>query len=267
MDFGDFVFSKIAGPWTDFQRNCVDKEKAKKIAKSICFEVKTARTLALFPLSKRSTLKELKVFLRPYLGKKTVAKAIHASGGVVLLDRVQPGQVEALFKIARRDYFLNFGESQYRGLPRKILIEESLASLGQAPPTDYRFFCSRGKAWFGSADMGRFTDLRKFHFTVPNFSPVYIQTHGRFPDKLPARPSRFRQMVRIAEKLSKPFDFARIDLYQTPRGVYFGEFTFTPMAGIFRLSNPELSRWLARKALNPQSGSAFPEKWKGPPPR
>ena len=259
--FSDFVFSKTAGPWTPLQRDCVDKEKAKAIAKSLCPSVKTTRTLAALTLSPKTKLSEVQLFLRPYLGKRVVAKPTHSCGTVVLLDRVKPGQVEKLYRNAKREYFLDCGEGQYRGLPWKILVEESLAPQGQAPPTDYRFFCARGKAWFGSADMGRFVDLREFHFTVPRFAPVYIQTHGHFPARLPTRPPRFREMVRIAEKLSRPFDFVRVDLYQTPRGIYLGEFTFTPMAGLFKLSKPEISRWLLRKALDPKSLETFLDKW------
>ncbi len=177
------------------------------------------------------------------------------------MDRVQPGQVEKLFQIARRDHFLVGGEGQYRNLPRKILVEKSLAPKGQAPPADYRFYCSKGKAWFGAADVGRFVDLREYHFTVPRFAPVYVQTHGRLPLRIPTQPPRFREMIRIAETLSKPFDFVRVDLYQTSKGIYFGEFTFTPLAGYIKLSNVDLSRWLARKVLNPEGTADFPREW------
>jgi hypothetical protein len=259
--FADIIFSKTAGPWTEFQRRCVDKDQAKEIAKSLCPKVRTVPTLARLSLTGRTSLREVEVFLRPFMGKRLVAKPAHASGNVVLLDRVEPGQVEKLFRLARQDFFQFKGERQYRNLSRKILVEESLAPKGLASPTDYRFFCSRGKAWFGAADVGRFVDLREYHFTVPRFAPVYIQTHGRLPSRIPTRPRRFREMIEIAETLAKPFDFVRIDLYQTLKGIFFGEFTFTPMGGFFNLSNVDLSKWLARKALDPEATADLPRKW------
>ena len=39
-------------------------------------------------------------------------------------------------------------------------------------------------------------------------------------------------MVEIAEKLSKPFVFLRVDFYEIDGILYLGELTFTPTAGI-----------------------------------
>ena len=39
--------------------------------------------------------------------------------------------------------------------------------------------------------------------------------------------------------MSKPFDFVRVDLYLTPRGVRFGELTFTPAAALDNKRLPE----------------------------
>ena len=38
-------------------------------------------------------------------------------------------------------------------------------------------------------------------------------------------------MLEIARKLSKPFPFVRVDLYQIKDKVYFGELTFYPWSG------------------------------------
>lgn len=39
-------------------------------------------------------------------------------------------------------------------------------------------------------------------------------------------------MLTIAEKLSHEQNFVRVDLYQTDKGIYFGELTFFPEAGL-----------------------------------
>ena len=50
---------------------------------------------------------------------------------------------------------------------------------------------------------------------------------------LPEKPARLTEMLRVAEKLSEPFPFVRVDLYEHDGKVVFGELTFTPGAGIF----------------------------------
>ena len=39
------------------------------------------------------------------------------------------------------------------------------------------------------------------------------------------------RMIKISEKLSKAFDFVRIDLYSLKDRIYFGEFTHYPESG------------------------------------
>jgi len=45
------------------------------------------------------------------------------------------------------------------------------------------------------------------------------------------KPSRLEEMIIIAEKLSSPFDFVRVDLYAIKDRIYFGELTHYPASG------------------------------------
>lgn len=54
------------------------------------------------------------------------------------------------------------------------------------------------------------------------------------------RPSKLDEMLEISVKLSKPFKYVRIDLYEVDDGVKFGEFTFTPNSGIHQWNPKEL---------------------------
>ena len=51
----------------------------------------------------------------------------------------------------------------------------------------------------------------------------------------------------FADRLSKPFDFVRVDLYLTPRGVRFGELTFTPAAALDNKRLPETDLRFGRR--------------------
>ena len=44
-------------------------------------------------------------------------------------------------------------------------------------------------------------------------------------------PAEFKEMIRIAEVLSKNIPFVRIDLYLANHNIYFGEYTFFPASG------------------------------------
>lgn len=263
--FEDLIASRILDPGTARLGPYADKETAKGLAKALAPEVLITKTLAVLQLGPRSTLEELESFLRPHLGKERVAKPAHVSGKVLLLDRVKPGETSALLSAASQDHFYRGGEAQYRGLAKRILVEESLPLRHRAPPTDYRFHCVRGVPCFGAADAGRFVDLREHHFTVPDYRPVFVHARGNRPTFVPPKPPRFLQMLRIASKLAKPFEYVRIDLYQSPRGVHFGEFTFTPMIGCFKFTDPDFSKWLLARMLEPEKPRALPQKWRSLP--
>ena len=259
--FEDFVAERVLSPHTAGMGPYVDKEQAKDLARALAPGLRITPTVAVRKLEPRTTLREVEDFLKPFLGKRLAAKPTHGSGTVLLLDRLKAGNLKLFLQEARTNYFFRHGESQYRDLEPKILVEESLAPAGESPPTDYRFHCTRGVPWFGAADAGRFVDLREHHFTVPDYRPVFLQAQGKKPGRTPPRPPRFQEMLRAAARLSRPFEYVRIDLYQTPRGVHFGEFTFTPMAGLFKFLDPAFSQWLLARALQPEKVQPLPARW------
>ena len=74
---------------------------------------------------------------------------------------------------------------------------------------------------------------------------------GHRPDKPIVemeRPWHLEEMLEVARRLSGPFEFVRVDLYDTPKGVRFGELTFTPTNGNIRFFPPEWN-W---KILDPE---------------
>jgi hypothetical protein len=60
------------------------------------------------------------------------------------------------------------------------------------------------------------------------------------------KPDGFEEMKRISKKLSKNFSFIRVDLYNVDGKIYFGELTFFPTAGYFRLLPKSIDEELAR---------------------
>lgn len=67
-------------------------------------------------------------------------------------------------------------------------------------------------------------------------------------DYIDKKPKKFKEMIEIAETLSKEFPFVRIDLYYVNNRIYFGEITFTPNNGMMSI-NPiekdiEIASWI-----------------------
>ena len=65
------------------------------------------------------------------------------------------------------------------------------------------------------------------------------------------QPVNYGKMVELAEKLSAPLKFARIDFYEINGKIYFGEITFFPGNGMEEFSPEEwdyqLGSWMNLK--------------------
>lgn len=131
-------------------------------------------------------------------------------------------------------YGAKSGEYHYSLIEPKILIEELLADGGDSP-ADYCFDCYHG--------------AQGFECTVAISTPkasAYYDRHwhlleGGLPAELSARlvePENYTEMVRVAEALSRGFDFIRVDLYNVAGRIYFGELTCTPHAGFTSFDTP-----------------------------
>ena len=57
------------------------------------------------------------------------------------------------------------------------------------------------------------------------------RVNGKPPENQIKRPENLNELIQIAEKLSRPFKFVRVDLYSENEDIRFSELTFTPLAG------------------------------------
>jgi hypothetical protein len=48
------------------------------------------------------------------------------------------------------------------------------------------------------------------------------------------KPKNYKIMLELAEKLSEPFDYVRVDFYNIKGKIYFGELTHYPKSGILK---------------------------------
>ena len=257
--YRDFLNGRMIEPVTRSQREFVDKLEAKRAVGRICPELGVARVVDVLEVSRRTRRADVERFLAPHLGRRLVAKPTHASGVCVFLDRLGGDDVASLLAISVEDYYLLAGEALYRGLPRRILVEESLVDDDGNRPTDWRFACTRGVPWLGLADVHDGRTMHEHYFDVPSLALIHAPRVGTplAPPTL-EMPARIRELLAVAARLSKPFEFVRVDLYATRDATWFGELTFTPLAARERFADPTLSRWLLMRARHPEADLPLP---------
>jgi hypothetical protein len=170
------------------------------------------------------------------LPEKFVLKCNHDSGGLVICtDKSKLDRKKAKKKIEdslKCKFYLVGREWQYKHVKPKIICEKLLGD-GNVPPADYKFMCFNGKPDNVMVCYGRETGTPKYYFFDMNWN---LKRYNGWGKKAPQgftlpKPENFDKMVRIAEILSKPYYFARIDLYNVDGKIYFGEITLTPNSG------------------------------------
>ena len=126
------------------------------------------------------------------------------------------------------------GEEQYSLIEPRIIVEKYLGSEDKLP-TDYKVFCFNGTPYCVCAQKDRNIETcanPRMHFFDLEWKPLGIarENVSSSPD-LFNKPMCLNDMIKVAEALSKPFPFVRVDLYEINGKVVFGEMTFTPTGG------------------------------------
>ncbi|MBS0171312.1 MAG: hypothetical protein JSR62_13240 [Nitrospira sp.] len=162
-----------------------------------------------------------------------VIKTNHASGQVIVVT----GQVDRLEVISKLSIWLesNFywvcREYQYYHIEPRVMIEEYLSTQDDCGLLNYKFWCFGG--------VPEVIHISNSVSTIHSFFDVQwnhldLSYREDTPRPVIAKPINFEQMLFIASQLSAGFDFVRVDLYNVDGKIYFGELTFTPMAGVLK---------------------------------
>jgi hypothetical protein len=198
------------------------------------------------------------------LPREFVCKASHGSGGVVLVwdgavegsmlptnashaewDRfvVRPGVTvpPRLAVLMERWLGLNFEygpgrlpEWAYRDVPARVIFEELLLDADGRIPRDYKFYVFDGVVHFVQVDSARFGDHVR-EFFRPDGSPLDMHGNVMTPESSTTLPDTMPRMLEIAAELGRGMDFVRVDLYDVPGRIVFGELTSTPGGGAIAL--------------------------------
>ncbi len=173
------------------------------------------------------------------LPEKYVIKPNHGSRMHLIIKNNKEASPEDIIKHCKIWLKNNYGfytnEWAYKNIKRKIIVEKLLETKNGELPLDYKFSCFHGKCKFIRASLNRFgqTSLSGYYDTEWNLLPFYRPGYKNVSTSI-NKPSKLNEMIKIAEKISKDFDFVRIDLYNCDEEIFFGEFTHYPASGLAR---------------------------------
>ncbi len=168
------------------------------------------------------------------LPAKCVIKTNHGSGGNIIWTG-EENREDVILKLEqwmKQNYYWCDNEYQYYDIKPHILIEEFLDDGTQEGPLDYRFWCFHGRTAVIQVD-NHLHDINPFYDRQWGKLDLYYRDNFRASDI--AKPDNLSDLLETAEKLAADFDFVRVDLYSISGRIYFGEYTFTPVAGRCRL--------------------------------
>ncbi len=174
------------------------------------------------------------------LPEKFVLKCIYgAKMNIICEDKSQLNVVTAkkeMHKWSTSKQHLRMSEMHYADIPRWIICEKFIETQTGHLPNDYKIYCCNGKAYYVMVCVGRENnDNPKFYyFDIDGTFQRDMTLDGQqaSEDFDYALPMGWREMIRYAEILSKPFPFVRADFYLNEGRIIFGELTFTPAGGL-----------------------------------
>ena len=158
-----------------------------------------------------------------------VIKASHGSHCNIFYHPGQPFDEDKARRKIRQWLALNyyyFGfEWGYKDVRPRIIVEKMLKA-SRGTPEDYKIHCFRGKPKFLYVSADHTGAAKRSYYTL-DWEPIPVRVGKYLSIEVP-RPDCFDEMCRLAEKLSAPFLFSRIDFYVVDHKIYFGEITFYP---------------------------------------
>lgn len=183
------------------------------------------------------------------LPEQFVLKCNHDSGSTIICDNKDKFDFEMvkkkLEKCFHQDFWINNVEVQYRKVPKKIICERYLTSM-TGELIDYKFFCFNGKPKLLYCQTTNDDGWENISFYDCNWNMLPIKRKGHDLAEYMERPNNFEEMFNIAEKLSEPFPFVRVDLYVVDEQIFFSEFTFVPTGGLMQFEDDRIDYELGK---------------------
>ncbi len=168
-----------------------------------------------------------------------VVKTNHDSGSVFLIrDKSQADFVDIDRKIQSslsRKYGVKHGEWQYSHIKPRVFAEEFIGPLNTAcAPPDYKFHCSAGRVKWLQYIFDRGEETKETIVDIDGQALDIHFDHLMQHSMQFTKPENWPELIKVAEKLSKPFKYIRVDLYLVNEKIYVGELSFHPLRGCYK---------------------------------
>jgi len=165
-----------------------------------------------------------------------IVKPNHTSGRNIIVEDDHFNKKE-IIKTCRRwlktPYGLEKLEWAYQPIKRKIIIEKLLCEDDGGILKEFLFHIFHRKCKLVQVRFDRMNHYDSYSLSFFdekwNFLSVKIPSLPQGPSI--KKPENYEIMLELAEKLSKPFDYVRVDLYSSNGKIYFGELTHYPAGG------------------------------------
>jgi len=211
----------------------VDKLEAKHIVKELCGD-----TIQVAPVKR--ILSGPDDFTEADIDPLCMIKSSHGSGwNINMTTDTKVDEVKELLN--KWNCVYRESETQYKYIQPRFFIEEKVddAVLGITDKAiTYMFRCIHGVPVTIGIRQGAVQ-----HSYDMNWKQLAID--HKQPDSPISKPENINEMIMLAKRLSKPFEFVRIDFYLGKDGIYLSEYTFTPSAG-FRLYSMKVEKELGK---------------------
>lgn len=130
----------------------------------------------------------------------------------------------------RQRFHLLYSEPHYKVKEKYLLCEKFIEANSADGLVDYKLYCFHGEV-LAILVMTR-NKKKTALFMSPEWEFVSDVRSKYKMGIMHEKPESLDEMLEIARKLSKPFPFVRVDLYESNGKPVFGELTFTPASGI-----------------------------------
>lgn len=160
-----------------------------------------------------------------------VLKATHASGFNIIVPDKRDLDIQAVKRRFDKWLGINFyykdREKNYRDIVPRILCDEYIRF--DKALVEYKLYCFKGKVKLICQNIDQ--DGRRF---TNVYNQKFIEIPVRFGYDRFSYPitEEKTQLISIAEKLAKPFEFVRVDLYENSGKILFSELTFHSGGGL-----------------------------------
>ena len=166
-----------------------------------------------------------------------IVKPNHASGRYIIVEDGKFNKEEIIDACRRwlmTPYGLDKLEWAYKPIKkRKILVEKLLREEKINILKEFNFHMFHGKCKLVNVLFDKMNNLSVSCFDEKwYFLPVKIPRRPQGP-KI-QKPKNYEIMLELAEKLAKPFDHVRVDLYNLNGKIYFGELTHYTASGVWK---------------------------------